>query len=127
MNESKPTIFQRLTNVFGGTSARMSINNLPQDNDGIILRTRDKEEFETKSLELKQQKLLSRQWRKAEYDISNRSLIGLNEVKMMYRDADLMDTFPEIGAALDIIAEEATFIKNEGWYCNGLGWCRYCW
>lgn len=117
-NKPRPTIFQRLTNVFGGTSSKMSINNIPQDNDGIILRTRDKEEFEEKSLELKQQKLLSRQWRKAEYDISNRSLIGLNEVKMMYRDADLMDTFPEIGAALDIIAEEATFIKNEGYMIN---------
>lgn len=117
-NKPRPTIFQRLTNVFGGTSSKMSINNIPQDNDGIILRTRDKEEFEEKSLELKQQKLLSRQWRKAEYDVSNRSLIGLNEVKMMYRDADLMDTFPEIGAALDIIAEEATFIKNEGYMIN---------
>lgn len=114
----KPTIFQRLTNVFGGTSSKMTINNIPQDNDGIILRTTDKQEFDAKSLELKQQKLLSRQWRKAEYDVSNRSLIGLNEVKMMYRDADLMDTFPEIGAALDIIAEEATFIKNEGYMIN---------
>lgn len=116
---AKPTIFQRLTNVFGNNRATMKVVTTPTgaDND-IILRTKDKEEFEQKSLELRQQGLLARQWKKAQYDISNRSMIGLNEVKMMYRDADLMDTFPEIGAALDIISEEATFMRNEGYMVN---------
>ena len=117
---AKPTIFQRLSNVFGGTRPQIQVagNTTTNADNDIIFRTTNKEEFEQKSLELRQQSLLARQWRKAQFDISNRSLVGLNEVKMMYRDADLMDTFPEIGAALDIIAEEATFIKNEGYMVN---------
>ena len=31
---------------------------------------------------------------------------GLSNVKLMYRDADLMDSYPEIGAALDLTSEE---------------------
>ena len=32
--------------------------------------------------------------------------LNLSEVKLMYRDADLMDCFPEIGAALDVTVED---------------------
>ena len=32
----------------------------------------------------------------------------------MYRDADLMDEMPEIGAALDIISEESCNFDSEG-------------
>ena len=39
---------------------------------------------------------------------------GLNNIKLMYRDADLMDAFPEIGAALDIVAEESCLPNDDG-------------
>ena len=39
---------------------------------------------------------------------------GLNNVKLMYRDADLMDAFPEIGAALDIVSEESALADSLG-------------
>ena len=117
----KPTIFQRLSNVFGsGVSAKPeTITNIyGVNNSDILFRTKDKAEYNTKALELKQQHLLAKQWKRAQFDLTNRSLSGLNEIKMMYRDADLMDTFPEIGAALDIISEEATYIKNNGFMVN---------
>ena len=36
----------------------------------------------------------------------------------MYRDADLMDSFPEIGAALDIISEECSVLSSKGQIVN---------
>ena len=36
----------------------------------------------------------------------------------MYRDADLMDGFPEIGTALDIYSEETTYVGNSGKMVN---------
>ena len=116
---AKPTIFQRLTNVFSDTPVvSKTVNQYGIDGSDIILRTTDKSEFEQQSLEHRQQNLLARQWRRATYDISNRQLAGLNDVKMMYRDCDLMDTFPEIGAALDIFSEEATYIPRGGAMVN---------
>lgn len=50
---------------------------------------------------------------KANYDINNKSLAGLNELRLMYRDTELMDGFPEIGTALDIFSEESCTISNE--------------
>lgn len=117
----KPTIFQRLSNVFGSAvtaKPEINTNTYGINNSDILFRTKNKEEYTAKTLELKQQHLLAKQWKRAQFDLTNRSLAGLNEIKMMYRDADLMDTFPEIGAALDIVAEEATFIKSNGFMVN---------
>jgi hypothetical protein len=118
----KPTIFQKLSYVLGGdsglTNLRNNVNVYGLKDSDVLFKTKDREEFNRKSLELKQQKLLANQWRRAQVDLTNKSLAGLTEVKMMYRDADLMDTFPEIGAALDIVSEEATFIKNNGFMVN---------
>lgn len=115
----KTTIFQRLTNVFSDTPVvHNAVENLPSSENDIMLKTNDREEFEQKSLEMRQQNLLARQWIRARQDISNRQYAGLNDVKMMYRDCDLMDTFPEIGAALDIFSEEATYIPRGGFMVN---------
>lgn len=112
----KPTVFQKLSNILSYNNdiqtAVKKVNSYGIDGSDIIFRTKDKGEYEVKLQQLKQQRLLSKQWKKANYDLTNRSLAGLNEVKMMYRDADLMDCFPEIGAALDIISEEACFTKD---------------
>ena len=122
MANNKPTIFQKLSYVLGGnsglTNLRNNVNVYNLKDSEVLFKTKDRAEYERKALELKQQKLLANQWRRAQLDLNNKSLAGLNEVKMMYRDADLMDTFPEIGAALDIVSEEATYIKNQGFMVN---------
>jgi len=116
---AKPTIFQRLTNIFSDSpKTSKTVNRYGIDANDILFRTTDKDEFDSKKLEYRQQNLLARQWRRAQYDVANRQVAGLNEVKLMYRDADLMDTFPEIGAALDIVSEEACTIKNSGYMVN---------
>ena len=113
---TKPTIFQRLTNILSNSNniqgAVKKVNSYGINDSDILFRTNNKEEYDSKLKELRQQHLLAKQWKKANYDLTNKSLAGLNEVKMMYRDADLMDCFPEIGTALDIVSEEACFVKE---------------
>ena len=123
MAEQKYTIFQRLQRVLssGNTQKNYMTNNydiISPSNSDIIATANSKEDYERKLLQAQQQALLGKQWIKANYDITNQSLAGLNDVRLMYRDADLMDAFPEIGAALDIVSEESTFINENGTMVN---------
>ena len=122
MAEQKYTVFQRLQRVLsnGSTQKNYMTNNydIVSSNSDIIATANSKDEYERKLLQAKQQALLGKQWIKANYDITNQSLAGLNDVRLMYRDADLMDAFPEIGAALDIVSEESTFVNENGTMVN---------
>ena len=123
MAEQKYTVFQRLQKVLsnGSTQKNYMTNNydiISPNNSNVIATANSKEDYERKLLQAKQQALLGKQWIKANYDITNQSLAGLNDVRLMYRDADLMDAFPEIGAALDIVSEESTFINENGTMVN---------
>ena len=125
MAEKKPTIYQYLTHMFsngGGVSVgqeqQSTVNSYNVKDSDILFRTNDKAEFERRVLQAKQSYALGRQWRRSAIDISNKNYAGLSEVKMMYRDADLMDNFPEIGTALDICTEEACFSGKEGKMVN---------
>lgn len=120
MAEEKYTIFQKLQKVLSNGNIQKNYTNdynivSPTD---VIATANSKEEYNRKVLQAKQQALLGKQWIKANYDITNQSLAGLNDLKLMYRDADLMDAFPEIGAALDITAEESCFINDNGSMVN---------
>ena len=119
--QHKPTIFQRLnTLLFGndsGVSSEMTKYNSPNSNDygdAILFSTNDKNEYERRLAQYKQQKLLSYQWVKANNDSATDNLPAQTAVKLMYRDADLMDGTPEIGAALDVISDEATTVGSDG-------------
>lgn len=115
------TRFQKLTDVIIGAtnggggysySPTKSVTyNIPNGND-IIFSTNDKEERDLRLKQMKQQRLMSHQWHKISYETSMQQMAGANQVRVMYRDADLMAQWPEIGSALDTIAEEATTIKN---------------
>lgn len=119
---SEKTIYQRLQQVLNGNRQQQTLpsNNkyIINGNNDIIDTANSKEEYNVKLLQAKQQKLLSRQWVKAQYDITNHSLAGLNDVKLMYRDCDLMDDFPEIGTALDIFSEESCTPNDKGFIVN---------
>ena len=115
----KPTIFQRINSMFSGNGAIVNNYNVQRANpDDIIVKTKDKDEYDKAALQARQQHLLARQWKRAQYDITNRSLASLNEIKLMYREADLMDLFPEIGTALDIVTEECNYIGDSGCVIN---------
>lgn len=125
MANNNQTIFQKLTSAFRGSAG----NNISQDiittpsssriyNDRVLFSTNDKAEYERKLKGYQQQKMLSYQWKRANSDIAMESLAGYTAVKLMYRDADLMDGCPEIGTALDIISEESCPINTKGTMLN---------
>ena len=124
MANTSQTIFQRLGTIFSGRNSVSPImTKLPPTFDSVasnqvLYSTKDRNDYERKLNQYKQQKLLSYQWVKAGVDNSIESLAGLTAVKLMYRDADLMDGMPEIGAALDILSEEACSLKSNGKMLN---------
>ncbi len=111
------TIFQGLNNVVRPNTVSPEFLK-GGDSNTVLFRTNDKEEYEKKLLQYKQQKYLSWQWQKAGNDIALESLAGYNAVKLMYRDADLMDGMPEIAAAISIIAEESCSLTGDGHMLN---------
>lgn len=124
----KNTVFQALDKAITGnwsspttSIAEPHINSYdlskPEDNT-VIYRTNDKEDYLQKKLELQQDRYLKDRWIKANVNLSVTAYAGLNNIKLMYRDADLMDAFPEIGAALDIVSEESTIVNDKGMVVN---------
>lgn len=125
MANNNLTIFQRLNNVFRGTGRESVspdvITTPPGVGDAanrVLFSTNDKNEYERKLNTYKQQKYLAYQWKKVGADNAMESLAGYTAVKLMYRDADLMDGSPEIGTALDIISEEACPLTSKGKMIN---------
>ena len=124
----RKTVFQRLTDVVIGTGNGTSsapVNTTPVYNidpvgngSEVIASFSSKEERDNKLLQMKQQRLLAYQWGKIGYETATQQLAGANQVRVMYRDADLMDAWPEIGAALDAISEECTVINDKGKMLN---------
>ena len=122
MPSNKPTVFQNLNKLLNGNSVptifqKASSNDFVTPNQ-VIYSTNSKEDYESKLQQLRQQKLLAYQWQKAGADTAMESLAGYTAVKLMMRDADLMETMPEIGSALDIYAEEACNITSKGKMLN---------
>lgn len=111
--ETNKTVFQTLGPVVNPQSVSPEYMK-GGDTSTVLYRTNDREQYEKKLLQYRQQKYLSWTWQKAGNDVAMQSLAGYNAVKLMYRDADLMDGMPEIGAALDIISEEALTLNGDG-------------
>ena len=114
------TIFQNLDKAFSGnwnveaSAPHINSYDMSTADKGILYRTTNKADYEEKKLELQQNSYLKKRWIKANVDLSVTAYSGLNNVKLMYRDCDLMDSFPEIGAALDIVSEESTCLDAKG-------------
>ena len=113
------TVFQNLDKAISGNwgSTEIQHNNsydLSSYDKEVLYQAKDKEDFNKTKLELQQNRFLNNRWLKANADLSVQAFAGLNNVKLMYRDADLMDSFPEIGAALDIIAEVCCILSPQG-------------
>ena len=103
------TTFQNMSKIFNGawnvSNGIANTQPTPQPND-VVYKTEDPEEYQAKMLELQQNKYLQNRWIRSNQNLSMSAFAGLSNVKLMYRDADLMDSYPEIGAALDLTSEE---------------------
>lgn len=116
MAKDKLTIFDRLNNALMGSSIpkEMVTDKYSNISNDILFSTNDRNEYERKLSQYRQQKLLSHQWVKAGRDATMQNLAGYTATRLMYRDADLMDACPEIGSALDIISDEVCTISSNG-------------
>ena len=109
------TTFQNMSRVFDGAwnasdgIADISKSSHPED---VVYKTEDPEKYKEKMLELQQNKYLHNRWIRSNQSLSMSAFAGLSNLKLMYRDADLMDAYPEIGAALDICSEESTLLSG---------------
>ena len=103
------TTFQNMSKIFNGawnvSNGIANTQPTPQPND-VVYKTEDPAEYQAKRLELQQNKYLQNRWIRSNQNLSMSAFAGLSNVKLMYRDADLMDSYPEIGAALDLTSEE---------------------
>ena len=117
------TIFQRLGGVLRANSgnanaidrfASQSLHN----HDEVLFKTHDKDEYERKLATMSQEKLLSMQWVKAGMDNTEKTIQAKNQMHLLYYDCDLMDAWPEIHAALDIMSEEACVVGSTGKIIN---------
>lgn len=123
MPNNRPTVFQNLTKLINGNSVPQVFQKSSQSGElispnHVVYQATNQADYDAKMQQLKQQKLLSYQWQKAGADTAMESLAGYTAVKLMLRDADLMETMPEIGAALDIYAEEACCMTSKGKMLN---------
>lgn len=122
MAKNNGTVFSNLNKVLFGDTVpnelkRTTTYNFNSTNP-VLFSTDSKEEYDRKMAELKQQKLLSYQWHKAGIDNSQDALAGLTQIKLMYRDADLMCSDTYISSALEIVSDEACCINSKGKMLN---------
>ena len=122
----KPTVFQTLDKAISGnwksplepTIPHVNKYDMSNGDNSVIYRASNKEDYLQKKLELQQDKYIRDRWIKANVNLSVNAYSGLNNIKLMYREAELMDAFPEIGAALDIVSEESTIVNDKGMVVN---------
>lgn len=116
------TIFQRLNGVLRGRTGndsalnRMAFQSLEQDK--VLYQTSNKDDYDKKLRTMSQEKLLSMQWIKAGMDNTEKTVQSKNQMHLLYYDCDLMDAWPEIHAALDIMSEEACTVGSTGKIIN---------
>lgn len=114
--KSRQTVFQKLSSIFSDNRP----TDLKTDRSQVIgvdreiLRTKSKEEYETKKLEGQQNSYIRRIWNKANNLIKHQTL--QNEARRFpsYIDYEKMEEYPLIGAALDIFMEESTTANEKG-------------
>ena len=117
MPNNGKTIFQNLSSIMGinkpDAVGNNDLLNTSLPGNEILFATNDKAEYERKLNQYKQEKYLAYQWQRAQVENNMESLASYTAVKLMYRDADLMDGVPEIGTALDIISDEVCNLSSD--------------
>ena len=113
------TIFQRLTSVFTPSGIDQDrISNKYSIEPTELIRTTSKAEFETKSLQARQNSFLGGLWQKVENETFQKAI--QYEITRIggYSDFENMEFYPEIAATLDIMSEEATTVNDVGRVLN---------
>lgn len=120
-NNKKPTIFQKLLHTINPNGATINqTNNVTHRYNitGNILKTSNKDEFETAKLQKQQNEYLGNLWHKVDHGLLQRAMMYESTRMSSYSDFEAMENFPEISSALDVLAEESTTLNNHGKMIN---------
>jgi hypothetical protein len=113
-NNQNLTVWQRLSATFGPNS--MLNQDIPtyKFDRKELLRTQDKASFEREKLQAQQSFYLSNQWAKIDNHLYTQAVYYEPTRLASVYDFESMEYTPEIGAALDIYAEESTTTNEDG-------------
>lgn len=107
------TKFKNLNRIFKKDEVGYDPNN-PR----VLYKTYDLADYKSKRLEKQQTKWFQNQWQKVKTSIQNKALVYETQRYPSYIDYDLMELYPIIGQALDIIMEESTTTNEKGKILN---------
>jgi hypothetical protein len=114
-NPTNPTIFQKLTRMFG-YPGQVKQEKAPSFNfsKDELLKTDSREEYDKALLQAQQSQYISDKWAKLDQSLYNQSVYYEPTRLAAYYDYESMEFTPEISAALDIYAEESTTMSEKG-------------
>ena len=108
------TVWQRLSATFGPNSLLNQDVPTYKFDKKELLRTQNKAEFEREKLQAQQSFYLSNQWAKIDNHLYTQAVYYEPTRLASVYDFESMEFTPEIGAALDIYAEESTTTDEDG-------------
>ena len=114
MENNKLTVWQRLSQAFGPNSLLGQDYPTYKYDKKELLRTTSKQEYEKEKLQAQQNYYLANQWSKIEHNLYTQAVYYEPTRLASFYDYESMEFTPEIGAALDIYAEESTTINQDG-------------
>ena len=115
MANQNPTVFQKLTRMFG-FPGQVKADQAPSFNfnKDELLKTDSKEDYEKAMLQAQQSQYIADKWTKLDQSLYNQSVYYEPNRLAAYYDYESMEFTPEISAALDIYAEESTTLSEKG-------------
>jgi hypothetical protein len=113
-NNENLTVWQRLSSTFGPNSLLNQDIPTYKFDKKELLRTQNKIEFEREKLQAQQSFYLSNQWAKIDNHLYTQAVYYEPTRLASVYDFESMEYTPEIGAALDIYAEESTTANEDG-------------
>jgi len=114
MAQEKFTVWQRLGRVFGPNATLDQQSPVFKFDKKELLKTTDKQEYETEKLQAQQTMYIGKQWQKVESNLYQQAVYYEPTRMASYYDYESMEYSPEISAALDIYAEESTTPDQDG-------------
>jgi hypothetical protein len=115
MANQNPTVFQKLTKMFG-FPGQIKQDQSPTFNfsKDELLKTDSRDEFEKSMLQAQQSQYIADKWTKLDQSLYNQSVYYEPNRMAAYYDYESMEFTPEVSAALDIYAEESTTMSEKG-------------
>jgi uncharacterized membrane protein YgcG len=120
MAKENLTIFQRLNRVINPNNNPVQKQTTQRFNlgGGELLKTTNKQEYDTAKLQAQQNKYLQSTWKRVENGLFQQSINYETTRVGSYADFEAMEFYPTIAAALDVMMEESTTVNDRGRVLN---------